>query len=237
MVIRTRDFFTARHGLFDRCGVWKTDVADLRSIIVDFFGELFSSAGVQDVTPLKNADLIMLPTADEVRSALFMMHPTKAPGIDGMHAIFYQKFWPIVGQDIIQFIQQWWMGEVGLKDINKTINGQIQGEVTPTRGIRQGDPLSLYLFIICAELCLIRAWLRAGFMEWRYAVVRPKSHIFFLANDSLIFSRANLIECAHLTDILGMYEQASDQKIDYAKTEIGAFTAKCDCESIGCARG
>ena len=78
------------------------------------------------------------------------------------------------------------------------INGVPRGNIFPSRGIRQGDPLSPYIFILCAEglSSLIKFSVANGVLEG-VAVCRegPKlSHIFF-EDDSLIFYKASLEEC------------------------------------------
>lgn len=43
-------------------------------------------------------------TAEEVTRAFFEMHPTKAPGIDGFSALFYQKLWAFIKEDVCRDI-------------------------------------------------------------------------------------------------------------------------------------
>ena len=73
------------------------------------------------------------------------------------------------------------------------INGVPKGHIIPSRGLCQGDPLSPYLFLLCAEG--LSAMLHQAVQEKRLRGVSicrrgPKiSHLFF-ADDSLIFGRA-----------------------------------------------
>ncbi|KAL5780225.1 hypothetical protein ACOSQ2_010962 [Xanthoceras sorbifolium] len=95
--------------------------------------------------------------------------------------------------------------------------------VQPSRGLRQGDPLSPYLFIICSEG--LSALARAAESEGRLLGLRcgrygPRiSHLFF-ADDSLLFFRASPFDCSAVGSILGSYSEASGQKINFDKSAL-----------------
>ena len=116
------------------------------------------------------------------------------------------------------------------------INGEPNGFITPTRGIRQGDLLSLYLFLLCAEglSSLIRKAANINRLEGIYSCqggVRISRLLF--ADDNLLFYEAKIGECRQLLDILTQYE-ASGQAINRSKTTLffSQNTSRRDKEAI-----
>ncbi|XP_062102876.1 uncharacterized protein LOC133813856 [Humulus lupulus] len=340
---------------------WKSD---LEHLMVEYFQTLFKSSVdewdevvscvVPTITPSQNAMLLAPIEDDEVKSALFHMHPDKSPGPDGMSPGFYQKFWPIVGQDVIHEMKKFWQtetfdaqlpltnivlvpkkkrpmsmldlrpislcnvlykimskvlanrlkqvidcviseaqsafipgrlitdnimisyeimhylkrkttgkkGYMALKlDMSKAYDrvewgylkavlskmgfdrklvslfmhcvtsaryqishaGREFGHIIPERGLRQGDPLSSYLFIIYTEgfSALLRNYERRrmfrGIQVARGAPVL--SHMFF-ADDTYIFCKATIEDAEHILHLLSVFESASGQKINYDKSSI-----------------
>ena len=59
-------------------------------------------------------------TVEEVKVALFQMRPTKAPGLDGMNALFYQKFWRVVGDIVVLAMLDFLNNRNMLPEINHT---------------------------------------------------------------------------------------------------------------------
>lgn len=57
---------------------------------------------------------------DEIILAIKSMHPNKAPGPDGVHAIFYQRFWDVAGDDFINVCLDFLNNNVPMGNINHT---------------------------------------------------------------------------------------------------------------------
>jgi ribonuclease HI len=103
------------------------------------------------------------------------------------------------------------------------INGEPRGFFHPTRGLRQGDPISPYLFLLCAEglnALLAKAALSKKIQGISISRGGPKlTHLFF-ADDSVLFCRATLHECNAIQDILRTYERVSGQQVNQDKTTL-----------------
>lgn len=102
-------------------------------------------------------------------------------------------------------------------------NGEPVGNIKPSRGLKQGNPLSLYLFLLCAiglQGMLHKAETDGSIRGVSICRNGPwVSHLFF-ADDSVLFCRAKESECQVILDILSIYERGSGQKINKDKTNI-----------------
>lgn len=119
------------HRLKNIEGEWRDWNSGLQEIITDYYKNLFTASVVEwepvidcinhVITREHNEFLLNEVAEEEVRHALFQMHPDKAPGPDGMTPAFYQKHWSIVGKDIVAMVRKFFqLGQLpqGLNDTN-----------------------------------------------------------------------------------------------------------------------
>jgi ribonuclease HI len=124
------------------------------------------------------------------------------------------------------FAEQWVqiiMKCISTVSYNIKINGELSEQIIPERGLRQGDPLSPYLFLICAEgfSALLNAAERRGDITGvRVCNNAPSVNHLLFADDSLILLRADERSASHLRNIFNLYEECSGQMINMEKSSI-----------------
>ncbi|KAH9291381.1 hypothetical protein KI387_043430, partial [Taxus chinensis] len=106
------------------------------------------------------------------------------------------------------------------------VNGSAEGFFQSSRGIRQGDPLSSFLFTIVAEALSrsIKAAILEGSLKGLHisSNLPPLSHQQF-ADDTFLFGQGTVPEARCISSILDSYSVAAGQVLNFHKSVIFFF--------------
>ncbi|GLT36867.1 hypothetical protein SLA2020_112150 [Shorea laevis] len=121
--------------------------------------------------------------------------------------------------DIIRLI----MSSITSSSLSILVNGERTDSFFPSRGIRQGDPLSPYIFIMCMEHLSIKLTSDMDNGIWKGCKAGRRgpffSHLFF-ADDIIIMGKATVANSIHLKNILDFFCLRSGQSVNRQKSSI-----------------
>ncbi|RVW25038.1 LINE-1 reverse transcriptase-like [Vitis vinifera] len=120
----------------------------------------------------------------------------------------------------------WMWSCISTAKFSVLVNGVPAGFFPSSKGLRQGDPLSPYLFVLGMEVldALIRRAVAGGYLSG-CSIKGDRSHNLkishlFFADDTIVFCEANKEHLTHLSWILLWFEAASGLRINLDKSEI-----------------
>lgn len=123
----------------------------------------------------------------------------------------------------MNFDTKWIMECVSIVEYTLLLNGSMTRSFKPSQGLRQGDHLSPYLFLLCANVLSISLTQVEELKKIKGVKVGRSglsfSHLLF-ANDSLLFFRKDNAPVQNLQIILNWYCSISGQSINLAKSDV-----------------
>lgn len=152
LVIRRRNKIT-----FIRNGaIYYTEEREIVDYFIKNFEELFKSnspriplelegLGEKVVTIEEIENLICIPNEKEVKKAIWNLHPLKSLGPDGYPGIFYRKYWNIIKEKMIKFVQECFKNIAVPRRMNQTLVVLIPKSDHPTNA-NHFRPISLCKF-------------------------------------------------------------------------------------------
>lgn len=110
-----------------------------------------------------------------------------------------------------------------ISSVSHTIifNGGLTQPFSPHCGIRQGDPISPFIFILCMEILSKIIQREVDSLNWHPAKIKDIkiSHCLF-ADDNLLFARTDDKSIPSINNSLSMFLAASGLKVNQAKSHI-----------------
>lgn len=138
--------------LQDAEGRWISEPKALGNMVTDYYKQLFTDSGsfepfcISGCFPRLDDDWkneISRPVTDEeIRSTIGFMGNFKAPGSDGLQAIFYKSQWSIVGPAVCSLIKAIFQEPSKVSELNETLITLVP-KVEPVTSIKEMRPISL----------------------------------------------------------------------------------------------
>jgi hypothetical protein len=127
----------------------------------------------------------------------------------------------------------WVMACVRSVRFSVRINGHTHEPFIPSRGLRQGDPLSPYLFLFVGEV--LSCILKKDTSEGRIAPLKvargaPGVSSLLFADDSLLFFKATLEEARAVYSSLKLFQRCTGQLLSPSKCSV-LFSSACPVAS------
>ncbi|XP_061363867.1 uncharacterized protein LOC133307381 [Gastrolobium bilobum] len=179
-------------------GSWEENLEELKILVIKFFKDLYmedcqvlQSGSVVNYFPVIDNYLWRrigdIPSREEIRSTFFKMQPYKAPGADGLHAVFLHTQWDKVGESVTNFIIQIFEDPRKVESINQTLICLIPKIDNPEL-VSQFRPISLCNVIYKGVTKLVASRLR----NHMSAIIMPNQCSFVKgrhASDNIIISQ------------------------------------------------
>lgn len=114
----------------------------------------------QNISSEKNACLVAQPSVEEITAALNQLRALKAPGPNGMSAIFYQFHWSTMKDELIAMVPHFFRTDFLLKQLNHTLIVLLAKVDHPTK-IEQYRSISL-----CNVACKVILKVFSSRLKW-----------------------------------------------------------------------
>ncbi|GKC40667.1 RNA-directed DNA polymerase, eukaryota [Tanacetum coccineum] len=192
---------------------------------------------------LNNEDNLKLEKSvsmDEIKAAVWDCGSQKAPSPDGFSLLFLKHYWDLLKDDVVAAVTHTFDTFIIPKGVNSKwrrwikmclhstrasvlVNGSPSSEFLIKCGLRQGDPLSPFLFIIVMEglHLALEDVVSSGLIHGAKVGNSDLyiSHLFY-ANDVVIISEWNKQDMDNIIRILHVFYLASDLKINISKSHV-----------------
>ena len=201
----------------------------LPSLISDTQSAFVSGRSISDNVLITHETLHYLRTSEATKRCTMAVKTDMSKAYDRIEWSFVKEVLKLLGFDDIWI--RWVMLCIESVSYSFLINGSPQGLVKPTRGLRQGDPLSPHIFILCTEI--LSALCAKGQADGSLPGVRvsrnspPINHLLF-ADDTMFFCKSKPACVEALKKILSLYETVSGQRINPQKSAITFSTQTSD---------